>query len=100
MAEKTPEKIVKVAIDPALGLTGFQARQVAFALGLEGDAFKKGVVFLQNLYRLFVEKDCSMVEINPLVVTKQGEVTGPGRQDRASMTTPWSATRKSWPTAT
>ncbi|WP_306589445.1 ADP-forming succinate--CoA ligase subunit beta [Geothrix sp. 21YS21S-4] len=75
VAEKTPEKIVRVAIDPALGLNGFQARQVAFALGLEGDAFKKGVVFLQNLYKLFIEKDCSMVEINPLVVTKQGEVT-------------------------
>ncbi|MFN7957511.1 MAG: ADP-forming succinate--CoA ligase subunit beta [Holophagaceae bacterium] len=75
VAEKTPEKIVKVAVDPALGLSGFQARQVAFALGLEGDTFKQGVVFLQNLYRLFMEKDCSMVEINPLVITKQGDVT-------------------------
>ena len=75
VAEKTPEKIVKVAVDPALGLCGFQARQVAFALGLEGDAFKQGVVFLQNLYKLFVDKDCSMVEINPLVVTKTGDVT-------------------------
>ncbi len=75
VAEKTPEKIVRVAVDPALGLCGFQAREVAFALGLEGDAFKKGVVFLQNLYRLFIEKDCSMVEINPLVVTKGGDVT-------------------------
>ncbi|NWJ39528.1 MAG: ADP-forming succinate--CoA ligase subunit beta [Geothrix sp.] len=75
VAEKTPEKIVKVAVDPALGLSGFQARQVAFALGLEGDTFKQGVVFLQNLYKLFMEKDCSMVEINPLVITKTGEVT-------------------------
>ena len=75
VAEKTPEKIVRVAVDPALGLSAFQAREVAFALGLEGDAFKKGVVFLQNLYRLFVDKDCSMVEINPLVLTKLGEVT-------------------------
>ena len=75
VAAKTPEKIVRVAVDPALGLNGFQARQVAFALGLEGNAFKQGVVFLQNLYKLFVEKDCSMVEINPLVVTKQGDVT-------------------------
>jgi succinyl-CoA synthetase beta subunit len=75
VAEKTPEKIVKVAVDPALGLCGYQARQVAFALGLEGEAFKQGVVFLQNLYKLFVEKDCSMVEINPLVVTKTGDVT-------------------------
>ena len=74
VAEKTPEKIVRVTIDPAIGLAGFQARQVAFSLGLTGDAFKKGVTFLQNLYRLFIEKDCSMVEINPLVVSKQGEV--------------------------
>ena len=75
VAEKTPEKIFKVAVDPALGLCGFQARQVAFALGLEGDSFKQCVVFLQNLYKLFVEKDCSMVEINPLVITKTGDVT-------------------------
>jgi succinyl-CoA synthetase beta subunit len=75
VAEKTPEKIVRVAVDPALGLCGFQARQVAFALGLQGEAFKKGVVFLLNLYKLFVEKDCSMVEINPLVITKDGDVT-------------------------
>jgi succinyl-CoA synthetase beta subunit len=74
VAAKTPEKIVKVPIDPAIGISGFQARQVAFALGLEGDSFKKGVVFLQNLFRLFMEKDCSMVEINPLVVTKSGDV--------------------------
>ena len=74
VAEKTPEKIVRVAIDPALGLSAFQAREVAFALKLEGDAFKKGVTFLQNLYRLFVEKDCSMIEVNPLVITKTGDV--------------------------
>ncbi len=74
VAAKTPEKIVRVAIDPALGLSAFQAREVAFALKLEGDAFKKGVTFLQNLYRLFVEKDCSMIEVNPLVVTKTGDV--------------------------
>jgi len=74
VAEATPEKIFKVVVDPALGLSGFQARQVCFSLGLEGDAFKKGVTFLLNLYRLFVEKDCSMVEINPLIVSKQGEV--------------------------
>src|ERR1035438_764456 len=75
VAEATPEKIFRVAVDPALGLCAFQARQVAFALGLEGDTFKQCVVLLQNLYKLFVEKDCSMVEINPLVVTKKGDVT-------------------------
>ncbi len=74
VAEATPEKIFKVVVDPALGLTAFQARQIAFALRLEGDAFKKSLIFMQNLYRLFVEKDCSMVEINPLIITKQGEV--------------------------
>jgi len=75
VAEHSPEKIVKIAVDPALGLTGHQARELAFALGLEGDSWKKGAAFFQNLYRLFVEKDCSMVEINPLVVTKTGDVT-------------------------
>ena len=74
VAAHMPEKIVKVPIDPAVGISGFQARQVCFALGLSGDTFKKGVVFVQNLYRLFVEKDCSLVEINPLVITEEGEV--------------------------
>ena len=75
VAAHTPEKIVKVVIDPVLGLAAHQARELAFALGLEGNSFKQALVFLGNLYRLFVEKDCSMVEINPLVITSQGEVT-------------------------
>ena len=74
VAEATPEKIFKVSVDPALGLTGFQARQICFSLGLEGEAFKKGVNLLLNLYRLFVEKDCAMVEVNPLILTEQGDV--------------------------
>ncbi len=74
VAANTPEKINRVLIDPALGLSGFHARQICFALGLSGETFKKGVIFLQNLYRLFVEKDCSLVEINPLVVTTKGDV--------------------------
>jgi succinyl-CoA synthetase beta subunit len=74
VAAHAPEKILKLPIDPAVGLSGFQARQACFALGLAGEAFKKGLVFIQNLYRFFVEKDCSLVEINPLVVTEQGEV--------------------------
>lgn len=74
VAERTPEKIEKIVLDPAVGISGFQARQACLALGLSGDPFKKGVLFIQNLYRLFVEKDCSLVEINPLVVTEQGEV--------------------------
>ncbi|BDU77040.1 ADP-forming succinate--CoA ligase subunit beta [Mesoterricola sediminis] len=75
VAAATPEKIVKVAVDPAIGLAEHHARELAFALGLSGDTFRKGVVFFRNLYKLFVEKDCSMLEINPLVVTKQGDVT-------------------------
>ena len=74
VAARTPEKIVKIPIDPAVGISGFHARQACFALGLSGDTFQKGVVFIQNLYRLFVEEDCSLVEINPLVVSEQGEV--------------------------
>jgi succinyl-CoA synthetase beta subunit len=75
VAAKTPEKIVKVVVDPCVGLAGYQARELAGALGLTGDALKQSGAFLRNLYRLFLEKDCSMVEINPLVVTAQGELT-------------------------
>ena len=75
VAAHSPEKIFKVVVDPVLGLAGYQAREVAFALGMTGDAFRKGVVFLLNLYRLFIEKDCAMVEINPLVITPSGDVT-------------------------
>jgi len=74
VAAHTPEKIVKVVIDPAVGISGFQARRICFALGLGGETFKQGLVFIQNLYCLFVEKDCTLVEINPLVVTEQGDV--------------------------
>ena len=75
VAARTPEKIVKVVVDPCVGLAGYQARELAAALGLPGEAVKQAAAFLRNLYRLFLEKDCSMVEINPLVVTAQGELT-------------------------
>ena len=75
VAARTPEKIVKVVVDPCVGLAGYQIRELAHALGLTGDAFKQSATFLRNLYRLFLEKDCSMVEINPLVITAQGELT-------------------------
>jgi succinyl-CoA synthetase beta subunit len=74
VAARAPEKILKVTVDPMLGLAAHQARRICYALGFSGDTFKKGMVFIQNLYRFFIEKDCSMVEINPLVVTRQGEV--------------------------
>ncbi|HEY8189974.1 MAG TPA: ATP-grasp domain-containing protein, partial [Micavibrio sp.] len=74
VAEKHPEKIIKVAIDPATGMQPFHARKLAFGLGLEGDANKNGVKFMMAVYRAFVELDASQVEINPLVVTKGGDV--------------------------
>jgi len=74
VAEKHPEKIVKVAIDPAIGMQGFYARRVAFGLGLEGDQVKSCSKFLAAMYQAFIGLDASMVEINPLVVTGAGEV--------------------------
>ncbi len=74
VAAETPEKIVKETVDPAVGLQAFQARKLAFGLGLEGDQFKNGVKFLLALYRAYDATDSSLAEINPLVVTKQGEV--------------------------
>ena len=74
VAEKTPEKIKRVMIDPAVGLTDFQARELAFALGLSGDAFKNGVKFLKALAGAVQKLDTDLLEINPLVVTKDGRV--------------------------
>jgi succinyl-CoA synthetase beta subunit len=74
VAEKHPEKIVKVAIDPATGLMPHHARQISYALGLEGDQVKKAARFLDAIYRAFVELDASVVELNPLIVTKAGDV--------------------------
>ena len=74
VAAKHPEKILKVAIDPATGIQPFHARQIAFGLGLEGNQVGSCVKFIMALYRAFNELDCSIVEINPLVVTGAGEV--------------------------
>ena len=74
VAEHSPEKILREAIDPGVGLTDFQARALAFGLGLEGQAFKNGVKFMKALAQAAVELDTDLVEINPLVVTKSGEV--------------------------
>jgi succinyl-CoA synthetase beta subunit len=74
VAHNTPEKIFKVQVDPAVGLQGFQARQVAFALGFTGDLFKQCVKLVASLYQFFWEKDCSMVEVNPLLVTAEGKL--------------------------
>ena len=74
VAHDTPQKIVKQAIDPAAGFQGYQGRKIAFALGLQGKQVGAFVALLGNLYRAFTELDCSLIEINPLVVTAAGDV--------------------------
>jgi succinyl-CoA synthetase beta subunit len=74
VAHNTPEKITKVWIDPKVGLQEFQCRQAAFSLGLTGASIRQAGRFFQALYRLYVEKDCSLIEINPLVVTGAGDL--------------------------
>jgi succinyl-CoA synthetase beta subunit len=74
VAAKDPNAIVREVVDPALGMFPFQARKLAFALNLSGDSFKKGVAFMQALFKAYVESDASLAEINPLLVTKQGDV--------------------------
>jgi succinyl-CoA synthetase beta subunit len=74
VAENTPEKILTVNVDPAGGISGHHGRQIAYALGLEGDQVKQATKLVANLYKCFVEKDMSMLEINPLVVTGAGDL--------------------------
>ena len=74
VAAETPEKILKESIDPAIGLGAFQARKLAYGLGLEGSANKNAVKFLLALSEAFVAEDASLFEINPLVITKSGDV--------------------------
>lgn len=74
VAAETPEKIVKEWIDPSVGLQSFQLRNLVFALGLKGEQVKNGIKILSSLWKVFVDKDCSLIEINPLVVTKDNQV--------------------------
>lgn len=74
VAARTPEKIFKEVIDPAVGLQPFQARKLAYAIRIPGELVNKAVKFMTALYTAFVEKDCSIAEINPLVVTGDGQV--------------------------
>ena len=74
VAATTPEKILKEIVHPGVDLQPFQARRLALGLGLEGDQLKQGVVFITALYNAYAETDCSLAEINPLVVSKSGEV--------------------------
>jgi succinyl-CoA synthetase beta subunit len=74
VAAEHPEKIIKVAVDPATGIQPFHARKIAFGLGLEGNQVGSCTKFITAMYKAFVELDCSIVEINPLVVTGAGDV--------------------------
>ncbi|OIO57817.1 MAG: ADP-forming succinate--CoA ligase subunit beta [Alphaproteobacteria bacterium CG_4_10_14_0_2_um_filter_63_37] len=74
VAEHTPEKILREVVDPAIGLQGFQCRNLAFALGLEGKQINNFTKLMLGLYKAFVEKDAALVEINPLIVTGSGEI--------------------------
>ena len=74
VAASTPEKILSFSVDPAAGISGFHGRRVAFALGLEGKQVKQCVDLVNRLYRLFTERDCEMLEINPLIVTEDGDL--------------------------
>jgi succinyl-CoA synthetase beta subunit len=74
VAASHPEKIIREWADPAQGLQPFQARQLAYGLGLSGDQFKAGVALILALFRAYLDKDCSLAEINPLIVTRDGRV--------------------------
>ena len=74
VAEETPEKILIATIDPAAGLQGYQCRQLGFGLGLEGDQMKQFAKLLSGLVTLFEKEDCSLVEINPLIVNGEGNL--------------------------
>ena len=74
VAAKSPEKILKIAVDPTTGLMPYQARSLAFGLGIDKAAVGKAVKFMIGLYNAFVQSDASMAEINPLVVTESGDI--------------------------
>jgi succinyl-CoA synthetase beta subunit len=74
VAEETPEKIIRVEVDPLLEILPFQAREFAFDLGLEGDQVKHFSKLMVNMCQMFIENDFSLIEVNPLVVTKEGQL--------------------------
>lgn len=74
VAEKTPEAIIRTSIDPTTGLMPYQCRDVAFKLGLDASLVGQATKFLMSLYKAFTETDAEMIEINPMVITKQGEL--------------------------
>ena len=74
VARTNPEKILKEYIDPTIGLLPFQCRKIAYFLGLKGKTVNKAVKFILGLYNAFIDNDCSLVEINPLIITNDGAV--------------------------
>lgn len=74
VAEDTPEKIIKEWIEPAVGIQSYQARKIAFGLGLSGNAFKSFTSFIMKLYKAYEETDSSMLEINPLIITNDDKI--------------------------
>ncbi len=74
VADKTPEKIINIQVDPGTGMTAFQARDLAFDMGFEGKAAIKAASVFQKLYEMFKDKDAEMIEVNPLVETTEGDV--------------------------
>jgi succinyl-CoA synthetase beta subunit len=74
VAENEPEKIFKIAISPATGLMDYQVRQLAFGIGLHKEQLKQFSIIIKNMYILFIENDASLIEVNPLIVSKTGEV--------------------------
>ena len=74
VAAATPEKILKETVDPAVGLQAFQATRLAFGLGFEGKQVRQAASFILSLYRAYVDADCSLVEVNPLVATAEGQL--------------------------
>ena len=74
VAAENPEKIIKEYIDPVIGLADFQAQRMAYALHFEKSTIRKAATFMKYLYNVFVDKDCSLAEVNPLVVTEEGDV--------------------------
>jgi succinyl-CoA synthetase beta subunit len=74
VAEKNPEKILKETIDPVIGLAGFQCRRLAYGLNIPGELIGKMTGVMQALYRAFDDADCSIAEINPLIITKEGQI--------------------------
>lgn len=74
VAEETPEKIIKEWVDPNIGFQTFQARRLAFGLGLTGDAFKNFITFIKTLYSAYEQTDASLLEINPMVITNDNKV--------------------------